>query len=111
MMRLSITARSLLQAAAGTDGAADADQLGMAGDLVGENLYVFEHPIEPRHDPSQHEHRVVEIVVKGRVGHEAAEGAVVLTHATQQVAEVIKGAVELVTPLVQVFHDAWAALG
>src|SRR4051812_37593259 len=66
----------LLEAAARPDRAADADRLGMAGDLVREDFDVVQDALELRHHVRDLAGHVVEVVVQRWVGDDPLEGAV-----------------------------------
>ena len=85
----------LLHAGARLQRPADAERLRMAGDLVGERLEVLHRSIEPRQDAGHHDRRVVQVVVKLRVGDQLLHRAVVAADGLEQLSRLDHRLVEL----------------
>src|SRR5438067_440424 len=69
----AVRRRAVLEARAGADGAADAERLRVAGDLVGEDLHVAQDAIDARHHAVQAARRLAQVVEKGWVVQQALE--------------------------------------
>ena len=101
----------LLNSAAGADGAADAQELGVPGQLVGEDFQVAQGAVQTRQHVVDDRGRVVDVVVEARVGQEPLDSAVAPADRLDELAQVPHRAVQLVGALLDVAEDCRAAVG